>query len=592
MKKLAKTFTMVVAALFAVTITACSDGNEQVTYDWKNAEFTVSNESMTFSATGGTAELYIQASSAPSVTCDSEWITLEQRSSSSDKMYVYEVTAPQYTENYDRSGTITVTVNGTTKTVAVTQISQDGLIIEETSFSVGNEETSITISLKANGNFTATPDVEWITLASTRADMADYSYTFTVAANVGTERTGTISFTLNEITESVTVSQEGSVMEEITATATEIARQMYPGWNLGNTLEATGNGVNAETAWQSTKTTQEVIDFVKSQGFKSVRIPCSWYIHSTGGEIDAAWIARVKEVVNYCIADGLYVIINDHWDSGWIEVEGFSTSSSTYQAVDEATIAAKEEMLKKLWTQIADEFRDYNEHLLFAGMNEPFQEYTLFNTRHKELTPILNRYNQAFVDAVRATGGNNAKRTLVVQGPATSTSSAVDASIGFTMPDDTESGYLMAEVHYYEPWDFCGQEDNATWFWGSANHVSGSSHNATWGEESWLSSQFKSLKSKFVDNGYPVIIGEYGANWRSLSSNQNKHDASVKQFFYEVNRQAVNNGLAAFAWDINSPNQNGEKGTMTILNRSSLSVFCPPAMEGITEGTNAGSWPQ
>lgn len=581
-----------VVAVFATTFIACSDDDEQVTHDWSDAEFLVSNEKMTFSATGGTAELYIQSTTTPSVTCDGSWLTLEQRPTDSKKMYVYNVTVPQFEENNDRSATITVAAGGVTKTVEITQVARDGLIIENTSFDVGTSESTITVNLKANGAFTVTPNVEWIQETGTRADMADYSRKFTIAANVGTARTGSISFTLNDITESVTINQEGADMGGIKANAVEISKLMYPGWNLGNTLEASGSGVGAETAWQSTKTTQAVIDFVKSQGFRSVRIPCSWYIHSTDGDIDAAWMARVKEVVNYCIADGLYVVLNDHWDGGWIEVEGFSKSSDSYEPVDEATITAKSEMLKKIWTQIADEFKDYDEHLLFAGLNEPFQEYTKFNTRHKELTPILNRYNQAFVDAVRATGGNNATRTLVVQGPATSTSSAVDPNIGFVMPTDTESGYLMAEVHYYEPWDFCGQEDNGTWFWGSANHVSGSPHNPTWGEESWLESQFRSLKSTFVDKGYPVIIGEYGAQWRSLSVNQSEHDASVKSFFYEVNRQAVNNGLVTFAWDINIPNQNGEKGTMTILNRTNLSVFCTPAMEGITEGTKAGSWPQ
>lgn len=591
MKNITRIFTWMVVAFFATTIMACSDDDDQVTHDWSNAEFLVSNEQMTFSATGGTAELYIQSVAAPSVTSDGAWLTLEQRTSDSQKMFVYKVTAPQYTENNDRTATITVAAGGTTKTVAVKQVAQDGLIIENTSFNVGVSESTITVNLKANGTFTVTPDVEWIVENDTRANMADYSRTFVVAANVGTARTGKISFTLNDITESVTVNQEGAEMGGIKANAMELAKMMYPGWNLGNTMEAVGSGVGAEMAWQATKTSQALIDFVKAQGFRSVRIPCSWYIHSTDGEIDAAWMARVKEVVNYCIADGLYVVLNDHWDGGWIEVLGFSKSDDKYEAVDEAIITEKTEMLKKLWIQIAEEFKNYDEHLLFAGLNEPFQENVKFNNRHKELTPILNRYNQAFVDAVRSTGGNNAKRTLVVQGPATSTASAVDPNIGFVMPTDTETGYLMAEVHYYEPWDFCGQEDNATWFWGSANHVDGSSHNPTWGEESWLNDQFGKLKSTFVDNGYPVIIGEYGAQWRSLSANQQEHDASVKSFFYEVNRQAVNNGLVTFAWDINITNQNGEKGTMTILNRANLSVFCTPAMEGITEGVAAGSWP-
>ena len=380
----------------------------------------------------------------------------------------------------------------------------------------------------------------------------------------------------------------------ITASAMDIAKLMYPGWNLGNTLEARGSGVNAETAWQSTRTSQQVIDYVKSQGFKSVRIPCSWFIHSNDGDIDAAWMARVKEIVNYCIADGLYVLLNDHGDSGWIEVSGFSESTSSYKAVSEATIVAKIAMLKKLWTQIANEFKDYDEHLLFAGMNEPFQQYNLFSSRHAQLVPVLNRYNQAFVEAVRATGGNNARRALVVQGPGTNIDSATNSGYGFQMPADTEKGHLMVEVHYYDPWEFCGAESDATtYYWGASNHHT--ANNATWGEESHMKSQFAKMKSTFVDKGYPVIIGECGANWRDLSgvsgASQDKHNASIKSFFYEAYKQSVNNGLVVMAWDINAPRQNGVSGTMTILDRSKLSVFCSYAMDGIKEGTAAGTWP-
>lgn len=455
-----------------------------------------------------------------------------------------------------------------------------------------------TASFSVNGGTAfVRSESEWLTVERVSGDNHASTFAVTCEKNDGEDRSGTILANLDGAFSRITVTQAGKIVkpdvEYSFRTAKELARDMYPGWNLGNTLEASGNGLSAETAWQGTKTTQAIIDYVKSLGFRSVRIPCSWDIHATDGRIDAEWMNRVREVVDYCINAGLYVVLNDHWDGGWIEVEGFSKSSDKYVAVDEETITAKATQLKNYWTQIATAFKNYDEHLLFAGLNEPFQSYTLFNSRHKELTPILNRYNQAFVDAVRATGGNHTRRTLVVQGPATNTSSAVDPAIGFVMPEDAEEGYMMAEVHYYEPWNFCGQEDgSATWFWGSGNHVSDSNHNATMGEEQWMKTQMESLKSAFVDRGYPVIIGEYGALWRSLTANQSEHDASIKAFFRDVNRMAVNNGIVAFAWDINSLNQGGETGVMTILNRSSLSVFCAPAMEGITEGIKAGSWPQ
>ena len=162
--------------------------------------------------------------------------------------------------------------------------------------------------------------------------------------------------------------------------AIEIAPKMYPGWNLGNTLEGGGTdnvytnngGLGAEKAWQGTTTTQEIIDFVAAQGFKSVRIPAAWVMgHIVDGEegmtIDAAWMARVKEIVDYCVKDGLYVLLNDHWDGGWIQ-------GTFKKDITEPTVQANCEKMRRLWTQIAEAFKDYDEHLLFAGLNEPEAE--------------------------------------------------------------------------------------------------------------------------------------------------------------------------------------------------------------------------
>jgi len=366
--------------------------------------------------------------------------------------------------------------------------------------------------------------------------------------------------------------------------ASAIASQMYPGWNLGNTMEPPGKNLSAETSWQPTKTSQQVIDYISSLGFKSVRIPCSWNCHAVDGVIDAAWLARVKEVVDYCLADGLYVLLNDHWDNGWIENQGFTDLS-------EANVSAKQENLKSLWTQVAEYFKDYDEHLLFAGLNEP-------NCDNQAKTDVLIRYEQAFIDAVRATGGNNLSRTLVVQGPSTDIDNT-DKYYDVTKLTDSADGCLMVEVHYYSPWNFAGMEKDESWgkmswYWGSANHVGGSAYNSTWGEESYLLAQFKKMKAKFVDNGYPVILGEYGCQWRDLSGktgeDQAKHDASVKAFHRQVNEQAVNLGLVPMVWDINSTNRQGTKGTMTIIDRKQLGVFNQHAIDGITEGVAAATW--
>ena len=460
----------------------------------------------------------------------------------------------------------------------------------------------VVVKAQAPVQATATSNAAWcqVTAGTQYGDVKITPITVTVAANNTTyERSAIITVTAGDQTQTITVTQaEGDADTSggtITKNAADIAKLMYPGWNLGNTLEATGTGLAAETSWQPTKTTQQVIDAVKAAGFKAVRIPCSWDIHSTNGTIDADWLARVKQVVDYCINGGLYVVLNDHWDGGWIEVLGFSKSNSSYQAVDEAYIQEKVTRLKALWTQIATAFKDYDEHLLFAGLNEPFQEYTLFSTRHEELTPILIRYNKAFVEAVRATGGNNAQRTLVVQGPSTSISSTCSYMPADKLPE--AAGRLMVEVHYYDPGQFCGTYDatgeKAYYYWGAANH--GTDHNPTYGEESYLDGMFTNLKNTFTSKGYPVIIGEYAALQRALTAegtDQSKHDASVKYYYQYLNQTAVNCGIIPFAWDTNDITGLGkESGSSTIIDRAKCTVVGTNAMEGVIAGATAGKWP-
>ena len=335
----------------------------------------------------------------------------------------------------------------------------------------------------------------------------------------------TIAFVLTTHVSQAQSTQQ--VMNDLTAM--QVAEQMAPGWNLGNTLEAGNNaynyknsGIGTETSWQPTKTSQAVIDYVKSLGFRSIRIPCAWVMghisNASNYTIDPRWMGRVKEVVDYCINAGLYVILNDHWDGGWLE---------NNIANNDASLKAKNhEVLKSIWTQIAETFKDYDEHLLFAGLNEP-------NADNQAATDNLLAYEQTFIDAVRATSGNNARRILVVQGPNTD----IDMTNNYykKLPNDIVENKLMMEVHYYTPWQFCGMTKDESWgkymlYWGNENRVSGSQRNYANGEAE-MERQFKKMKTKFIDKGIPVIIGEYGVNWKTVSGaneSQEKHDASVK----------------------------------------------------------------
>lgn len=369
-------------------------------------------------------------------------------------------------------------------------------------------------------------------------------------------------------------------------TAMDIACEMYPGWNLGNTLEAVStwenNRLKWETTWQGTKTSQAVIDFVKEQGFRAVRIPCAWYMHSdTNNQIDVAWMDRVQEIVDYCFKAGLYVVLNDHWDNGWVE--------NSFGDVSEATVAKNCSIMTKMWTQIAERFKDYDHHLLFAGLNEP-------NVDDAAKTKALLRYEQAFIDAVRATGGRNASRVLVVQGPSTD----IDQTniLYNTLPIDTAPHALMVEVHFYAPYNFAMMIQDEPWghqayYWGKSNHVSGSIHNATWGEESWMLGQFKKMKKKFVDKGIPVLLGEFAAIWRTMPSgeDQEKHNQSIYQWYKTVCQYSINHGMLPFVWDTNACDRSLSHPCGDLLNRQTLRVYNSYAMNGITDGIAAGTWP-
>lgn len=343
-------------------------------------------------------------------------------------------------------------------------------------------------------------------------------------------------------------------------TAQQIADKMKVGWNLGNTLEA----ICGETAWGGAVTTQRLIDSVKAAGFNSVRIPCAWFCHSdtVNSVIDKDWINRVKQVVDYCMNDSLYVVLNMHWDKGWLE--------NRINKVNQNEVNIR---LQKYWTQIANEFKNYDEHLLFAGANEPDAKDTIG-------MGVLLSYYQTFINTVRATGGNNSSRTLIIQGPATD----IDKTNKWMndLPKDEIKYRLMVEVHYYSPYQFCLMDKDASWgkrffYWGKNNHSkTDTAHNATFGEESFIEEKLELMKQKFADKGIPVIIGEFGAYKRKLpkGSDQKLHDASVEYFQHYFAKASTNKGLVPFYWDVN----------MGLFNRSSGKILDNGIIKALMKG--------
>jgi hypothetical protein len=334
-------------------------------------------------------------------------------------------------------------------------------------------------------------------------------------------------------------------------TAKQIAAEMGVGWNLGNTMELIG---------VQPIPTKALFDSVKAAGFKTVRIPAAWSMHAdqTTHVIDAAWMAQVKKVVDYAIADGFYVILNIHWDGGWLE--GKIDSAASYPAIY-ATIKAKQ---GAYWKQIATTFRDYDHHLLFASANEP-------GVDKQSNIGILMNVHQIFIDTVRATGGNNASRTLILPGPSTSFEHTADWIT--TLPTDKIADRLMVEAHFY-PYQFCLMSKEETWgkpffYWGKAFHsASDAAHNSTWGEESYVDSQFNLMKPKYLDKNIPVVVGEFGALKRlsqNLSpENLKLHILSRRHFYNTVVKSALSKGMIPVLWDAGGKGD----GTMTVFDRS------------------------
>ena len=318
-------------------------------------------------------------------------------------------------------------------------------------------------------------------------------------------------------------------------TSLQLSRRMGAGWNLGNSLEATGG----ETAWGNPPASQALFDAVAAAGFKTVRIPASWKQHADADDtIDPRWMARVAEVVDAARRAGLVVILNVHWDGGWLQPL-------------RAREAAADARLARFWTQIATRFRDHDDLLLFAGTNEVMVEGD-YGTPRPENVAVQNRFNQVFVDAVRATGGCNATRHLVVQAFNTNTHHAVNFA---TLPRDSTPDRLMMEVHYYDPYDFTINRDGKAWQWGAG--ATDPAATQPWADEAHVDAQFEKMKTRFVDRGVPVILGEFGAMRRTARPGAEAYALAWDRY---VARSAWTHGAVPIYWDAGAPDENFSMG--------------------------------
>lgn len=427
-------------------------------------------------------------------------------------------------------------------------------------------------------------DASWVKISQAAGTSGTTVVKVTALQNTTTQsRTAVITLSSNEAKSiQITVSQIGIAgsagfpdyntsplaadASGMGSTSVQLAAKMKLGWNIGNTMEATGG----ETAWGNPKITKALIDMVKANGFNAIRIPCSWnqYVeNSSTAKIKTEWLDRVKEVVQYCVDNDMYVIVNIHWDGGWLE-----------KNITEAKKVETNAKQKAFWQQIATHLRGFDEHLLFASANEP-------DVADATQMAVLTSYHQTFIDAVRSTGGKNAYRNLIVQGP--STDIAKTNTLMTTLPTDNVANRMMVEVHFY-PYQFTLMTEDADWgkmfyYWGAGNHsTTDTAHNATSGEEADLSKLFLSMKTQFVDKGVPVILGEFGAIRRSNLTGDALalHLKSRADFYTFVVKQSKANGLVPFYWDAGNLGVN----TMSLFDRSNNTVFDSQALTGLQDG--------
>ena len=372
----------------------------------------------------------------------------------------------------------------------------------------------------------------------------------------------------------------------MTMNAQEWCKNVSAGWNLGNSLESAGatwdntewkftsvwqaDANTWETTWGNPKVTEDQIKAVKEAGFNAIRIPVRWMGHITNEEnmtVDPTWMARVKQVVDWCVDNDLYVIINTHHDL-------YLESNPIY---------AKQEKIKKmekaLWTNIATTFRDYDEHLAFAGTNEVTMNWA---APTEENLSVQNGYNQDFVDAVRATGGKNYYRNLIVQ------TYACDPNYGLggklVIPTDVVDGRLSVEFHYYQPYYYCSGNTAGTvyYYWGDAYKSKGL---VPAENEKTMTDLFARVSTTWWEKGYGVVIGEYGVSdhYEGSASEISNIHANMTYYIKTLVSEARKRGFAAFIWDNNVFGNGSEKFGLFDRNNN-MTVKAQYFLDGVKSG--------
>ncbi|MCL2801383.1 MAG: glycoside hydrolase family 5 protein [Treponema sp.] len=371
---------------------------------------------------------------------------------------------------------------------------------------------------------------------------------------------------------SVNASPPASPRQFNDITAAELVANIRVGWNLGNSFDPYNSPGHAlgrmdsstslavmEGWWGNPVTTRANITAIKNASFNAIRIPVSWAkAADSNHNIRADWMARITEVVNWAVENDMYIIINTHHDE---ELFRFTNAHR------DASLRA----FRRIWEQIAHNFRNYNEKLIFEGLNEPrtkgaSHEWSGGNAAERA---NLNRHYQVFVDVVRASGGNNDKRILMINTYGASANAA--AVNGLILPTDTVPNKLVVSIHAYEPSNFALNANNRFNSWDRNNTA----------DTRAVQNAIDPAYNRFVRNGIPVIIGEFG------SPNKNNTAARAAHAEYYVN-YARSRGIPCFWWD-NGPHEvvtSGEYGNFGILNRATNQIVFPEIVSALMRGIN------
>lgn len=338
-------------------------------------------------------------------------------------------------------------------------------------------------------------------------------------------------------------------------TSAELISEMGTGWNLGNTMDAEGG----ETGWGNPVTTKEMIDEVHNAGFDTIRIPTTWKEHMGGAPdytVDGEWIKRVEEIIEYALENDMYVILNAHHETDWIKPQ--------YEGLDDVKV-----QFAALWTQIAEYFKDYGDHLIFEGLNEPriVGGANEWNGGTEEGRNCLNQLNDVFVETVRKTGGNNETRTLLITTfAAQPVSSAINA---LTIPDDK---YVGVSIHAYTPYRFTYDSVGESW------------NTAVFDDScaAEIDTLFENLNNTFISKGIPVIITEYGSVTKIIDKDWylNNEEEVAKWASYYIGT-AEKHGIPCVWWD-NGYHTSGNE-LFGLFDRKNLSWYSPKVVEAIMD---------